>query len=54
MVLRRAMAKGMSKFFLKDYNEILDVGHGWQWKESHWKKLLWVEFTLHIKYLRTL
>jgi UDP-2,3-diacylglucosamine pyrophosphatase LpxH len=26
MVLRRAMAKGMSKFFLKDYNEILEVG----------------------------
>ncbi len=25
MVLRRAMAKGMSKFFLKDYNEILFV-----------------------------
>ena len=38
MVLRRAMAKGMSKYFLKDYNEILDVGHGWQWKESHWEE----------------
>ena len=35
MVLRRAMAKGMSKFFIKDYNEILDVGKGWQWKERH-------------------
>jgi len=27
MILRRAMAKGMSKFFLKDYNEILEVSH---------------------------
>jgi len=35
MVLRRAMAKGMSKFFLKDYNEILEVGRGWEWKEKH-------------------
>ena len=35
MVLRRAMAKGMSKFFIKDYNEILDVGKGWQWQERH-------------------
>tara|TARA_R110002020_G_C16216335_1_gene767355 strand:+ start:427 stop:1131 length:705 start_codon:yes stop_codon:yes gene_type:complete len=35
MVLRRAMAKGMSKFFIKDYNEILDVGSGWKWKEKH-------------------
>ena len=38
MVLRRAMAKGMSKFFLKDYNEILDVGTGWKWKEHHWEE----------------
>ena len=35
MVLRRAMAKGMSKFFLRDYNEILEVGRGWVWKEKH-------------------
>ncbi len=35
MVLRRAMAKGMSRFFLKDYNEILDVGSGWRWEEKH-------------------
>jgi len=35
MVLRRAMAKGMSKFFIKDYNEILEVGKGWVWKEKH-------------------
>ena len=35
MVLRRAMAKGMSKFFIKDYNEILNVGKGWQWQERH-------------------
>ena len=35
MVLRRAMAKGMSKFFIKDYNEILDVNKDWQWKERH-------------------
>ena len=35
MVLRRAMAKGMSKFFIKDYNEILDVSSGWKWKEKH-------------------
>ena len=35
MVLRRAMAKGMSKYFIKDYNEILDVGSGWKWKEKH-------------------
>jgi len=38
MVLRRAMAKGMSKYFLKDYNEILDVGSGWKWKECHWEE----------------
>ena len=37
MVLRRAMAKGMSKFFLKDYNEILDVSSRWKWKEYHWE-----------------
>ena len=35
MVLRRAMAKGMSRFFLRDYNEILDVGRGWRWQEKH-------------------
>ena len=35
MVLRRAMAKGMSRFFLRDYNEILDVGSGWRWQEKH-------------------
>jgi hypothetical protein len=35
MVLRRAMAKGMSKWFIKDYNEILDVGSGWRWTERH-------------------
>ena len=35
MILRRAMAKGMSKFFIKDYNEILDVNSGWKWKEKH-------------------
>ena len=35
MVLRRAMTKGMSRFFLKDYNEILDVGSGWRWEEKH-------------------
>ena len=33
MVLRRAMAKGMSKFFIKDYNEILDVSQKWKWTE---------------------
>lgn len=33
MILRRAMAKGMSKFFLKDYNEILEVSHKWKWIE---------------------
>jgi predicted phosphodiesterase len=37
MVLRRAMAKGMSKFFIKDYNEILQVSNTWTWKESHWE-----------------
>lgn len=35
MVLRRAMAKGMSKWFLKDYNEILEVSSRWKWKEKH-------------------
>ena len=35
MILRRAMAKGMSKFFIKDYNEILDVNRDWKWKEKH-------------------
>lgn len=35
MVLRRAMAKGMSKMFLKTYNQILGVGKGWKWKEKH-------------------
>ena len=34
MILRRAMAKGMSKFFIKDYNEILDVSHRWKWVEK--------------------
>ncbi len=34
MILRRAMAKGMSKFFIKDYNEILDVSHKWKWVEK--------------------
>jgi len=33
MILRRAMAKGMSKFFIKDYNEILDVSSKWKWVE---------------------
>lgn len=33
MVLRRAMAKGMSKWFIKDYNEILDVSNKWKWTE---------------------
>ena len=35
MVLRRAMAKGMTKSFIKSYNQILEVGKGWEWKEKH-------------------
>jgi hypothetical protein len=35
MVLRRAMAKGMSRSFIKSYNQILEVGKGWEWKEKH-------------------
>ena len=35
MVLRRAMAKGMTKSFIKSYNQILEVGNGWNWKEKH-------------------
>jgi hypothetical protein len=33
MILRRAMAKGMSKWFIKDYNEILEVSNKWKWTE---------------------
>lgn len=35
MVLRRAMANKMSRKFLKTYNEILEVGNGWCWKDKH-------------------
>ena len=35
MVLRRAMAKGMTSSFIKSYNQILEVGNGWEWKEKH-------------------
>ena len=35
MILRRAMAKGLSRHFIKSYNDILAVGSGWKWKEKH-------------------
>jgi hypothetical protein len=35
MIMRRAMAKGMSKWFIKDYNEILQVNSDWKWKEKY-------------------
>ena len=35
MVYRRAIAKGMTRSFIKSYNQIWDVGKGWEWKEKH-------------------
>ena len=35
MVLRRAIAKGMSRKFIKSYNDILEVNDGWIWKDKH-------------------
>ena len=35
MVYRRAIAKGMTRSFIKSYNQIWEVGKGWEWKEKH-------------------
>ena len=35
MVLRRAIKSGMSRKFIKSYNEILEVNDGWVWKDKH-------------------
>jgi len=35
LVLRRAVASKMSRRFIKPYNDILEVGKGWEWKDKH-------------------
>lgn len=34
LAYRRSKAGGIPRHFIKDYNEILEVGHGWQWHEE--------------------
>ena len=35
MVYRRAISRGMSRSFIKSYNDIWGVGKGWVWKEKY-------------------
>jgi len=35
MVYRRAISRGMSRNFIKSYNDMWGVGKGWVWKEKH-------------------